>query len=504
MDYISNVVDVRIDVFKRDDPETKIASFIGNTTNNKRVWGKKVEGDIAQYTSNGLISYSFTKSKESPSSQFSFSVVPETDGNNSLIDIIEPRSLVKIYEYDFLVFMGVVESSRYSSRYNDGAPSRPIDVAGYSLGGIIEKLNLNLDPFIFNVAREEEDSKLEIAIAEEIEKGEPVRDAVVKIIDGFFGLLDGLSKKEKETTQNSVLTKLKDEYLGLKDENLCEDITFDFPISITTFKTENMSLWSVIIELFPPPFYEVFFRIENTKRDDGTYDGKLKLIVRESPFPLLNKDDTYDFSKWNNLNEKNQSLSDTLKKHKLDERLVKLVGYDLQISGEDMYSFYLVIPAGIEMSPNFYKAVNGINHCIDKKAVSIYGLKPLEIVLKFYNNDLQSSKDKDDFTELIQSLSRKLMGWFKNNDMAYSGTIDFLACKDGEVFEVGEKLEFFGGEFYIEKIDTSWSYGDHINKKLFVTRGLVYNKNKDGTISKIPNIARKIGFFLRTCVYWQA
>ena len=71
--------------------------------------------------------------------------------------------------------------------------------------------------------------------------------------------------------------------------------------------------------------------------------------------------------------------------------------------------------------------------------------------------------------EMLKNIASSLLNANKDNHKKLSGTIETL--HDGSVWHVGTVIKSENKEYYIEQIDTSWSYGQAHTRRFYVTRG---------------------------------
>ena len=108
------------------------------------------------------------------------------------------------------------------------------------------------------------------------------------------------------------------------------------------------------------------------------------------------------------------------------------------------------------------KQITGIVN-IDNAAMARFGYRPLIVELGFFDNT-QAIND-----EMLKNIASSLLNANKDNHKKLSGTIETL--HDGSVWHVGTVIKSENKEYYIEQIDTSWSYGQAHTRRFYVTRG---------------------------------
>jgi len=122
--------------------------------------------------------------------------------------------------------------------------------------------------------------------------------------------------------------------------------------------------------------------------------------------------------------------------------------------------------------------------------VAIYGFRPLEMSFMGYNR--QGNTDSNDL-ESVENTTKKLNElaeyWYSRNDEMYSGNITIITdFKNPETNpRVGCRAKFLNGEFYINRVDHTWTYGAAPTIKLQVSRGMMYD-NRNGIMGNCIDI----------------
>lgn len=166
----------------------------------------------------------------------------------------------------------------------------------------------------------------------------------------------------------------------------------------------------------------------------------------------------------------------------LDDLYLK--GIDLRKKDSEVYSYYLAQITGAGLTKNIIQVeMDGKKESgektdeddsgkmqkdltnIDTEMMSRFGYRPLIVECGFFDN----TRTIDDAINISKSMTKALQDANKNNHKKFSGTIDTL--HDGKRWNVGTAIKCLNKEFYIEQIDTSWSYGQAHTRKFYVTRG---------------------------------
>jgi hypothetical protein len=211
--------------------------------------------------------------------------------------------------------------------------------------------------------------------------------------------------------------------------------------------------------------------------------NKPVIVARQAPFGDPDNGN-YD---WLNLNPL----------HSIDP--ASLIAYDLEQSDEDVYTAFNSYVIGSPKSAEFYQAVSGgvdYGSSVNKDKSAVYGFRLLTVSFtgfdRMQNEDAEDEKDK--LTKALSKLNAKLEYWFGRIDEMYSGTITLVTnFKDiSKNPKAGGRVNFLGGQFYVEKSVHSWNYGGTPINVLTVSRGMIYD-DKGKIKEQIPGIGRLYG-----------
>jgi len=78
-------------------------------------------------------------------------------------------------------------------------------------------------------------------------------------------------------------------------------------------------------------------------------------------------------------------------------------------------------------------------------------------------------------------------------------TIDERMFKNVKDPWFGERIRFLGGQFYVEKIEHNWNYGESMKTDLSLTRGYVYD-GYGKQLKKLDDFGRKLNAIFKTGV----
>lgn len=414
-----------------------------------------------------MTDYNFQHQIESISGSFSISVLPQAVDNSgrSLIDIIEMQDIVKIYEFNKLKFIGIITDAGYSASIQSGKVARKINLSGYSMGGLLESLSFVLDRHLMNDSPDVagENRKLFDKIAKTFHPGFPVTEAIKTLINSFFEVMGKTS-----LAGSSVSKHLIEKYIDLN--GIDPNIKFQYSVAFSYYSCGENSIWQILKDLFPPPLFEMFLKLDEVA-------GKYKLVLRESPFPYRKKG-VWNFLHWR-----------LLPLFKIRPNLITHL--DLKKSSQDLFTYVLATLPGSGKSREEAMIVDGVSAsgAKDQKKLNKYGFRPLYIEQKFFNRD--GSNDGFDSKTVTKETSSKVYDWFYLGDESYSGELEVMNW--GELPDVGDRVSILGGEFYVERIMSRFTYAKTMILRIYITRGLDY---KGKGVTSIKNISEKIGMTL--------
>lgn len=419
--------------------EIKIKSAIDNKATDR----VSFSSDIDSGYNNNLLSYSYTESMQNIQGSFSLSAVYSDD-----LDKIEVHDIVEIKEgvtsQRKTAFIGLIKNISYSQKMNDqGQVTSVINITGTNIFGIISTTKFVIDRAIIgNLCQDEAVTKFQSVLSEAVKKDNSLGGTINAFIKAFTDL-------KKENQQNSTYYN-----------DIINSITVDagelkakYPMTLGYLGGQQCTLWQLISQVVPPPVYECFLTLDSK-------ETKYRLVVRECPFMANTK-----------LDEK-----------ELDDLYLK--GSELHKKDNEVYSYYLTTIAGSGLNKNIIMLLNDgqddagdtskENNAdkqqsnvayLDKDVMSRFGYRPLIVELGFFDN----AQSQETASQVSQNISNALAKANKNNHKKLSGTIE--ALHDGEIWNVGTVIKSRGKAFYIEQIDTSWSYGQAHTRRFYVTRG---------------------------------
>jgi hypothetical protein len=417
-------------------------------------------GDYGAH-SDGMLSYSYAESRQNVDSPFTLSLTPEEDMKGlTWLDKIATFDLVYIEELGKVRYCGIVHRVRYSARMGEKGPERTIMVEGNGFGELLKIFQLVMDVKLF-IGKPAEIEDL-IAKSEFITEGDKTLEGAVKWYYANFRKITA-----ERNGKRSILDMLLENKLDFKIDKNCET---PLPMCHSMYQTGVNTIWDILRKIVPDPMYELF----------GNWDvDKQKYIItaRQNPFGRSGRN---DWSDWNDLPYCKINPI-TLKEYN--------IGYD---DSEVSTVFYGIAPS-FGYTNNMALTVDDIRNSlvVDDGRWKKYGYRPLFTELSFLRRD---GTEKNSVVKALVEIGKLLKGWYENNDRFLSGVISVISHEDEKAERprigypaIGCRLEFLGGEFYIDEIKRKWSYGASPTSEIKVIRGGVYKKSGEffGSIKKL-------------------
>lgn len=439
-----------------------------------------------------LQSYSFTLSKSDVNGSFSLTFFPDKIGEQTLFDKIQILDIVEIYENriengsslsskfnpsrrkDNPVFIGIVKSKKYVAQVTDGGIVRRLQVGGISAAGLISQFYLNLDSTAMILTKQiKETTNLRTKLTAEIAgEDKPIKDVVTKVWDFFCDLAK---------TNGTVAIKTLIDGTNISGIFDCDNSPIYYPFANLALGEQTQDFYSLIGGLTPDPIYERFATMD--------YDsGKMKIVIRQVPFRDDGAADVYKNSKGKSVNWNGVFNRD------LRSNEVKSI--DLTISDKEVYTVFFSYLNGYPIESNKLMKLIALEDekgnpmlTFDDKKYQTYGYRPLIATFNGYD---KSKKANDTDTESnLAKINKNMREWFGNLDRMMSGSITLaMTYNDDKPIMPGEVIGFLGGQFYVEGISHSWSYGQGGDINLSVSRGGEYDAG--GMFHPFSNITDKI------------
>jgi hypothetical protein len=410
--------------------------------------------------SDGLLSYSYAESRQNIDSPFTLSLTPEEDMKGlTWLDKIATFDLVYIEELGKARYCGLVHRVRHSARMGEKGPERIIMVEGNGFGELLKIFQLVMDVKLF-IGKPAEIEDL-IAKSEFITEGDKSLEGAIRWYYANFRKIVA-----ERNNKRSVLDMLLEKKLDFKIDKNCETL---LPMCHSMYQAGVNTIWDILRKIVPDPMYELF---GNWDADDQKY----VVTARQNPF---------SGSDWNKL-PSYQINQTTLKEYN--------VGYD---DSETCTVFYGIAPS-FGYTNNMALTVDDIRNSleVDDERWKKYGYRPLFTELSFLKRD---GLEKNTVLESLHKIGGLLKGWYGDNDRFLSGVISAISHEDEKTKYpvIGCRLEFLGGEFYIDEIKRKWSYGASLTSEIKVIRGGVYKKD-GGYFGPIKMLGHRMNEFDET------
>lgn len=434
-----------------------------------------------------LLSYSFSTNIQDTKGKFSITFYPDEffpleNAFEPIYSKIQILDIVEIYEImsnpilaeNVPAFTGVVKSKKYASQCSNNNTSRRLVISGISVAGLLDQFLINLDATASSIMEQAPNN-------DEIQKSFTIKNLTsVDSLPTIDTLIKDLWQSFIEVaTDKKVISTVKiQEYL----ERFVGSEPFVFgdnppklqyPLGCVFYGQATNNFYSILDTVAPNPVYEKFvFRDKN--------DGKMKIMIRESPFDLGKG------KAWDSL-PCTEILANEVK------------SFDITETDNEVYTVFFSYLDGYPIQEDYAlklqaaQAYNDGSLSCNTEKFGIYGYRPLIV---HFNGYAKIAGEEDNSTQTkLQALNERLQEWYSNLPNMFYGTITIIA-KDKkssvnlyrELPETGEKISFMGGEFYVEGTEHKWSNGGNTEITLIVSRGGVYSENG---FEKFNEIAQK-------------
>ena len=401
---------------------------------------------------NDLIEYSYSNDIGDPSGQFSLTFVPSVDSvGRGWKEKLNKMDIVVIQEFEKSRFVGVILDVRYSMEISSGKPKRTVSVTGLSFGGMIRGYNLSMNVYLWygnGQTAESLNTDLVQALNSKVNETQDLNKILSVITEKFFSVVFGSQELKGFLFWVNKFVKF--------DTATLESY---YPRIFSVFEVQSNNLWDIYRKVLTSPIYEIFGKF-------NPVDDSYVITCRETPF---------DYDDWNALPIK-----------KIDP--LHLVSHSFSKGSDPVYTHYYSTMPNAEFSENENNARADLQNVsqFDYPRLWVYGYNQLQAMFTFYNvdrgNDIDFSSE-----QFLKDNSVRMYNWFNHNDEFESGEIVLMNVPDenNDMIDVGERISFIGGEFYMEKYTRSMSYPSSMKTTLKVTRGYEYGKTPlsiDGTI----------------------
>jgi hypothetical protein len=426
--------------------------------------------------SQNLLSYTFSEAVDDLMGSFSFSVENEMISglNKSLFDLIPLRGVIDIYEggQETPVFRGIIRRRHNGITMTASGPRKSTVFSGKSIISCITEFMVPLDPRLPHVSSAIEKTK---TLQSQLGKNDMTIKSFMETTWDYFKQVSEEVSKDSELVNKGLLKMIDNHIGGDFIQTSGSETHLKYPVATMFYSQNNNYITDVWHNILPKPVYELFARFDGTEP---------VIVARQVPFgdPDNGNDD------WQEL----EPL------YPIEP--VMLVGYDLAQSDEEVYTAFNAYVIGSPNSREFYQVVSDrvdSNLEIDKDKSAIYGFKQLTVSFTGFDrmtNDDKADERQNELSDALKKLNARTKYWFSRMDEMYSGTITLTTnFKDiAKNPKAGYRVNFLGGQFYVEKSEHSWNYGKTPLNRLTVSRGMIYS-DKGKIEKKIPEIGKLYG-----------
>lgn len=455
MEYRKHRPDIRLEIRR---PQWESPSYQDRKVGEFVSAGSSADGIQNSHNrrfSGALMSYQYSESINDVSGSFSFTTTAIRDNyGDSWLEKIKKRDLAVFYERGKISFVGLITGKGLSSEMGDSSPNRILRFNGTSIGGLLQSFKLVLDLHILLSAAttaETESTQFMADLASKLNQGQRM-DAVVENIYRSY-----LTVMEKIGQTNTGVFAFINDYVSL---NISRKLTAPYPIAISLYETGEADLWSIVQSIITPPIHELFGQWSRN-------DEKYRVTMRQTPF---NAED------WKNLPI-------------CYINSVQLKSYQLDQDDREVFTIYGAFFPGSAITREKALVVDNFSQYtkLDREKWCIYGYRPLFIDFRFFN---RSEGESFNVGELMKDFSQTMYDWFRRNDEYYSGRIVFISDTREKEPNIGERVGFMGGEFYVEERQRSWQYGGSVTTSLRVSRGYEYSQGEH--LNPMRKLSRKV------------
>ena len=419
-----------------------------NNSSAYRVFGANGIGTSGK----NLLSCSWKRSRDEFSGQFNFTVKedvslpPYSESNTArpFLDMVEPMDVIAIKndstsdKYDFI---GIVTDISVSA--TAGSFQKSISISGKSIEHLFEMYCISLDATAMQWAGESANTQ---SLQNNFVASLSSKSDSVTIKDTFMSIykqFDDVAKKHPGVS-NTRISQMIDTWFDADYIDCDKDLKFKMPISSNLFSDSVVKLPDYVRNLLPQPVYEFYGTVKN---------GKPVVVIRENPF---------DHNDWKELDVFHVDAD-------------YLTSYALTRSNGEVYTVFIPYVAGSVLDQNFYQVQStkeGYPHsAVDKEKLAVYGYRPLNCNFVGFKTEGTPS---DTLTEVFKELAERLKTWYGKLDEMYDANLAMVLSRKTGMPQVGQRLAFARGEFYVTGTDFSWSYGGSPTVKVRAERGAYY------------------------------
>lgn len=444
-----------------------------------------------------LQSYSFSRSVNNLEGQFQITIKEDFDSakmfyEETFYDKVENLDVVEFFENDVLQFVGVVTDRSFSATAN--GLQKTISISGKSIEYLFSYLNISFN--VTAMAYTKENLNKPIANLQSKwnlgQGGDPisVKKMITETFNEYSKVAESLSK-----LSNTLILNMISVWYGIDPFYVQSGLFFNYPISSNLFTDDVCDFISYVRNLLPQNIYEIFGIIKN---------GEPKICIREVPFDgevlvkIPNRFAMHTYTKKGTNYYQGGAWSELRSTIIYPEILTD---YTITRSINEVYTAFYSYIEGSQFDQSFYENLQSIKSddtnsgsyaFLNTEKISKYGYKPLRVNFCGFNLPVANEESvKNELNEMLKELNERIGNWYGKLDEMYDATVSCLVVNKYKTANVGEKLIFMNGEFYVTGIEHSWTYGYSAKVTYHCERGGAYDLL--GNFKSLKNITRKIG-----------
>jgi hypothetical protein len=412
------------------------------------------------------IAFNWQKSIKNPMGGCTSNFLPQL-GSISLIELVNPMDIIRIYEFGTLKFVGYIRKVSFTGTIaSDGKPSRVVSITATAMGGLFQESQLGLNLFLLqkDLSYQNAAVQLSTTIADACKSdGKQIGVIIKTIIDAWLTFVSSVSGG---TAYSSWFSQNIDYQTGLQNT-----LIPGYPREFWAFTgtEDTLTLWQILQKFAEVPFYELWFdngpRTVYMNGSNVSLSEKTCLVCRPTPFNGTVQGGVVG------------KAFDSLPLKTIP--LTHLTKYDLNKSMEEVYTFYIAHPSNLTTTERYLIASG--QFAKDDIKMSKYLYKPMTLQM-FYARMGDAIKDagltptgSGDIDNTAKDGAESLKNWYAQSDSMLSGAILMMVPKNpGNDIQIGDKIEIedIKGSFYAESVAHSWKYASTLTSSLNVTRGL--------------------------------
>ena len=426
-----------------------------------------------------LQSYTFSTSINDEKGKFSLIFYPDDvifDQIN-IMDIVEICESQSSSDFDsksnkhLPSFVGIIREKKYVFQKTDSGVNRKIHITGHSIAGLVHEFKINLDIRAMTITKQIANGEvLRNELTTKFTRANNKTLTVKYVISEIWKTFLNVSCKYDKLSTPEI-AKYIEQWIGNEEKLFdVDDSSFYYPLASIFHGQSTQTFFNIIADIIPKPVYEIF-PITYSGKANGK-NGESRLVIRECPF---------DEDKWKNLHCV-----------PIDTKTIK--SFDVKQSDDEVYTVFFSYLRGSAIQEDraiILAAQNANAHpgLVYDEKYGKYGYRPL--LVSFNGYGIKDGTTDTDTVGRLNKMNERLQKWYSNKDVMLSGSITMgTNLKEySKNPQVGEKISFLGGEFYVIDCEHSWNYGGTSETKITFDRGGAYDSN--GVFSKLENLTKR-------------